>query len=53
MKEIYPEKMKFEYKDEQKTILTMYDGKELSKMTFYHVFPGLDLIYNKFNTNHI
>ena len=20
-------------------------------MSFYHIFPGLDLIYNKFNTN--
>ena len=51
MKEIYPEQMQMKYSDEYKSILTMYDGKELSQMTFYHIFPGLDLIYNKFNTN--
>lgn len=50
MKEIYPEQMQMKYNDEYKSILTMYDGKELSQMTFYHIFPGLDLIYNKFNT---
>lgn len=50
MKEIYPEQMQMKYNDEYKSIFTMYDGKELSQMTFYHLFPGLDLIYNKFNT---
>ena len=50
MKEIYPEQMQMKYNDKYKSIFTMYDGKELSQMTFYHLFPGLDLIYNKFNT---
>lgn len=51
MKEIYPEQMQMKHNDKYKSIFTMYDGKELSQMTFYHIFPGLDLIYNKFNTN--
>ena len=50
MKEIYPEQMQMKYNDKYKSIFTMYDGKELSQMIFYHLFPGLDLIYNKFNT---
>ena len=50
MEEIYPEQMKMKYNDKYKSIFTMYDGKELSQMTFYHLFTGLDLIYNKFNT---
>ena len=44
MKEIYPEQMQMKYNDKYKSIFTMYDGKELSQMTFYHLFPGLDLI---------
>ena len=31
MKEIYPEQMQMKYSDEYKSILTMYDGKELVK----------------------
>ena len=50
MKEIYPEQMKIKCDNENKSILTMYNGEALSQMTFYHIFSGLDLIYNKFNT---
>ncbi len=52
MEEIYPEQMQIETNNEQKTVLTMYDDKEnkKSQMTIYHIFDGLDLIYNKFNT---
>ena len=34
MKEIYPKQMKMKYNDKYKSIFTMYDGKELSQMTF-------------------
>ena len=50
MKEIYPEQMKIKCDNENKSILTMYNGEKLSQMTFYHIFSGLELIYNKFNT---
>ena len=52
MEKVYPNKMKIEYEDEQKTILFMRDGKEnkKSQMIIYHIFDGLDLIHNKFNT---
>ena len=52
MEKVYPNKMKIEYEDEQKTILFMHDGKEnkKSQMIIYHIFDGLDLIHNKFNT---
>ena len=50
MNKIYPKQMQIRYKDKNKTILTIRDRNELSQMTFYHLFPGLDLIYNKFNT---
>ena len=52
MKKVYPEKMKIEYEDGKKTILSMRDGEEnkKSQMIIYHIFDGLDLIHNKFNT---
>lgn len=52
MKEVYPEQMKTEYESKEKTIISMHDGKEnkKSEMIIYHIFEGLDLVYNKFNT---
>lgn len=52
MKEVYPKGMQIEFDSEYKTILTMYERSEnrKSQMIIYHIFDGLDLIYNKFNT---
>ena len=52
MKNVYPSQMKIEYESKNKTILSMYDEKEKKKsqMIIYHIFEGLDLIHNKFNT---
>ena len=52
MEKIYPEQMKTEYESKEKTIISMYDGKEnkKSEMVIYHIFTGLDLVHNKFNT---
>lgn len=52
MEKIYPEQMKTEYESKEKTIISMYDGKEnkKSEMVIYHIFAGLDLVHNKFNT---
>lgn len=52
MKDVYPKQMEIEYDTEYKTILTMYDekGNKRNQMIIYHVFNGLDLTYNKFNT---
>ncbi|HJJ04808.1 MAG TPA: AraC family transcriptional regulator [Clostridiaceae bacterium] len=52
MEKVYPEQMKIEYESKEKAIISMYDGKENKKsvMIIYHIFNGLDLIHNKFNT---
>lgn len=52
MKKIYPNQMKVEYENEEKTVLSMYSEEEhkKSEMIIYHIFNGLDLIHNKFNT---
>ena len=41
-----------EYESREKTVISMYDGKEnkKSEMIIYHIFDGLDLVHNKFNT---
>lgn len=52
MEKIYPEQMKTEHESKEKTIISMYDGREnkKSEMVIYHIFAGLDLVHNKFNT---
>ena len=52
MESVYPEQMQVEYESKEKTIISMYDGKEnkKSEMIIYHIFNGLDLVHNKFNT---
>lgn len=52
MEEVYPKEMKIVENSEYKTTLTFCSGEEnkLSQMIIYHVFEGLDLVYNKFNT---
>lgn len=52
MKKVYPSEMKIEYESNEKAILSMYDKKEKQKseMIIYHIFKGLDLVHNKFNT---
>ena len=52
MEKVYPEQMKIEYESKEKAIISMYDGKENKKsvMIIYHIFNGLDLVHNKFNT---
>ena len=52
MEKVYPEQMQVEYESKEKLIISMRDGKEnkKSKMIIYHIFRGLDLVYNKFNT---
>lgn len=52
MEEVYPKEMKKVENSKYKTTLTFRSGKEnkLSQMLIYHIFEGLDLVYNKFNT---
>lgn len=50
IKEIYNGVLKIEQDTKEKTIMKSIDDKDRTSMTFYHVMPGIDVVYNKFGT---
>lgn len=34
------------------TVMTNKDNEKESRMAFYHIMPGIDVVYNKFDTSH-
>lgn len=48
--EYYNTELKIKTIDETKDSVLLEDEKQESSMTFYHIMPGIDLVFNRFTT---
>lgn len=49
IKKIYEKELNIICDSEEKTVMAFDNNSSNGEMTFYHIMPGIDLIYNKFN----
>lgn len=50
IKELYSRKLKIKKDTDNVTVMSFDDGAGKASMFFYHIMPGIDVVYNKWNT---
>lgn len=48
----YKDNFSVENTSDELTLLTFNENDRQSSMAFYHIMPGIDVVYNKFDTKH-